>query len=55
MQIFGVLFASVGASLILGALAFVSTLLGVFIMAMVALTLGNLFLEKPVGPAKDHA
>lgn len=43
MQAFGTLFAGVGATLILGALTFVSGLLGVLIASMVSLTIGNIF------------
>jgi membrane protein implicated in regulation of membrane protease activity len=42
MSWFGVLFASIGAAAILGALAFVSTLLGIVITSMVVLMCGPL-------------
>ena len=38
----GVLFATIGAGLILGALTFVSTLIGVLVNAMIALMAGPL-------------
>lgn len=42
LAIFGVVFASLGAALILFALTFVSLLSGVLITAMIILTLGQL-------------
>jgi hypothetical protein len=42
MSWFGVLFASIGAAAILGALTFVSTLLGIVITSMIVLMCGPL-------------
>ena len=42
MHWLGVLFATIGASLILGALTFVSTLIGVLVNAMIVLMAGPL-------------
>lgn len=53
----GVLLASIGATLILGALAFVSTLVGVLVNAMILLVSGPVidgFLARRGRPAAGH-
>ena len=47
----GVLLATIGATLILGALAFVSTLIGVLINAMIVLVSGPL-IDRAAGPSR---
>ena len=55
MTILGMLLASIGAGLILGALTFVTILIGILVNAMVALFAGPLLDrvlgEKPEAPA----